>query len=63
MKYFLLLIAPIEGFISLLDNENDRNIDVTAILFLLVHSRQHMTEPWLDQALMEYRSDYIFISK
>ena len=45
MKYFLLLIAPIEGFIYLLDNENDRNIDVTAILFLLVHSRQHMTEP------------------
>ena len=37
----------IEGFTSLLDNELDRKIDVTAILFLLVQNRQkkHITEP------------------
>ena len=36
------MIAPIEGFISryILDNEIDRKIDVTAILFLLVQNRQ-----------------------
>jgi len=37
-----------------MDNEIDRKINVTAILFLLVQNRhQHMTEPWLDQALIE----------
>ena len=35
-KYFHFLIAPIEG----LDNEIDRKIDFTAILFLLVQNRQ-----------------------
>ena len=34
------VIAPIEGLISLIDNEIDRKIDVTAILFLLVQNRQ-----------------------
>ena len=46
-KYFHLLIAPIKGFITQLDNEIDRKIDVTAILFLLVYrmDNKHMTEP------------------
>ena len=41
------MIAPIEGFISryILDNEIDRKIDVTAILFLLVQNR-HQTHGW-----------------
>ena len=37
-----------------LDDEMDKKIDVTAILFLLVQNRkQTQTEPWLDQALMD----------
>ena len=44
-KYFHLLITPIEGFILWLDNERDRKIDVTAILFLLVQNR-HQTHGW-----------------
>ena len=39
-KYFHLLIAPIEGFITQMDNEIDRKIDVTALLILLVQNRQ-----------------------
>ena len=39
-KYFHLLIAPIEGFGTLLDNEIDRKIDVIPILFLLVQNKQ-----------------------
>ena len=36
-----------------MDNEIDRKIDVTAILFQLVQNKQQtMTEPWLDQVLM-----------
>ncbi len=38
--YLYLLIAPIEGFLTLLDNEIDRKIDVIVILFLLVQNRQ-----------------------
>ena len=39
-------MAPIEGFITLwFDNEIDRKIDVTAILFLLVQIRQQ-THGW-----------------
>ena len=60
-KYFYLLIAQIEGIITLLDNEIDRKIDVTAILFLLVQNRQQ-THDWtlMDQALMDsaYMSEY-----
>ena len=43
-KYFHLLIAPIEGFISLID-EIDWKIDDTAKLFLLVQNRQQ-THGW-----------------
>ena len=60
-KCFHLLIAPIEFW---LDNEIYRKIDVTPILFLLVRKdSKHMTEPLLDQALMDsaYRSVYILI--
>jgi len=39
-KYFHLLIAAIEGFITLLDNEIERKKDVTFILFVLVQNRQ-----------------------
>ena len=45
-KYFHLLIALIDGFITgLLDNEIDRKIDVTAMQFLLVQNRQQ-THDW-----------------
>ena len=43
-----------------MDNEIDRKVDITLILFLMVQNRQQtMTEPWLDQALMDsaYRSE------
>ena len=44
-KYFHLLIAPIEGFITLIGNEIDRKIDVTAILFHWFRiDTKHMTE-------------------
>ena len=43
-KYFHLLIAPIEGFVTLLDNEN-KKIYVIPILFLLVQNKQQ-THDW-----------------
>ena len=43
-KYFHLLIAPIEGFIT--RNEIDRKIDVTTILFLLVQNWHDWTLMW-----------------
>ena len=39
-KYFHLLLAPIQGLKELKDNEIDRKIDVTAILFQLVQNRK-----------------------
>ena len=35
-----LLIAPIEGFIYIMENGIDRKIDDTAMLFLLIQNRQ-----------------------
>ena len=56
-KYFHLLIAPIEGFIS---NWIMRMIDVIPPYYFYWFriDSNHMTEPWLDQALMDpaYRS-------
>ena len=50
-----------------MDNKKDRKIDVTAILVLLVQNRQqlHMTEPRLDQALMDsaYRCGAFLVYK
>ena len=42
-----------------LDDEIDRKIDISAI-----GSDRHMTEPWLDQALMDsaYKSDPVHFS-
>ena len=42
-----------------LDDEIDRKIDISAI-----GSDRHMTEPWLDQALMDsaYKSDPVHCS-
>ena len=39
-EYLHLLLAPIRGFISLINNEIDRKIDVTTIKSLLVQNRQ-----------------------
>ena len=44
-KYFHLLIAPIEGDITLIGYEIDRKIDVTAKHFLLIQNRQQ-THDW-----------------
>ena len=52
-KYFHLLIAPIEGFISLIGLWDRKMMLPPYYFYWFKIDTKHMTEPWLDQALMD----------
>jgi len=55
VNIFIYCLAPIKGFISNWMVSIDRKIDVTPTcnLYWFRIDTKHMTEPWLDQALMD----------